>query len=119
MTHAGRFGAKAGLGVTFIRFGLWFRTRGGFLDSKEIPDEIFWPLPNDTFPLPTFNATTASNFTMPFPEFNATAAPGPWHFYWNSTASMRGAKYQKSDFPFADFLSLFLASHLSQSAKPY
>ncbi|CAG7848442.1 SubName: Full=Related to metal homeostasis protein {ECO:0000313/EMBL:CCA71227.1} [Serendipita indica DSM 11827] len=112
MTHAGRFGAKAGLGVTFVRLGLWFRTRGGLLDSKDIPDEIFWPLPNATFPLPTFNATT------PFPGFNATAewnttataAPGPWHFYWNSTASMHGGKYQKPAFPFADFLALFLAN---------
>ncbi|KAG8820230.1 hypothetical protein FRC19_009035 [Serendipita sp. 401] len=109
-THGGRYGARAGLGITFIRFGFWFRTKGGVLDTKDgLTDDLWWPLPEA-------NMTSSRwNYTRPYVFVNGTFeyANETVHFprsllhpNLHSNSTLHGYS-DDSDLPFGDWLALF------------
>ncbi|KAG8743353.1 hypothetical protein FRC10_012157 [Ceratobasidium sp. 414] len=72
-THAGKYGSRAGLGVTLIQYGFYLRAKGDDNDDT-------WGWPNDEAhpspPKPTFaTAAEADKYysTSPPPGFNSTA----------------------------------------------
>ncbi|KAG9088098.1 hypothetical protein FS749_002419 [Ceratobasidium sp. UAMH 11750] len=72
-THAGKYGSRAGLGVTLIQYGFYLRAKGDDNDDA-------WGWPNDEShpspPKPTFaTAAEADKYysTSPPPGFNSTA----------------------------------------------
>ncbi|KAG9128281.1 hypothetical protein FRC07_001922 [Ceratobasidium sp. 392] len=74
-THAGKYGSRAGLGVTLIQYGFYLRAKGDDNDDTwGWPDDQTHPSP----PRPTFaTAAEADKYysTSPPPGFNSTA-PG-------------------------------------------
>ncbi|QRV87891.1 metal homeostatis protein bsd2 [Ceratobasidium sp. AG-Ba] len=74
-THAGKYGSRAGLGVTLIQYGFYLRAKG---DDTDDP----WGLgedPRPSPPRPTFaTAAEADKYysTSPPPGFNSTAMMG-------------------------------------------
>ncbi|PVG03623.1 hypothetical protein CPB86DRAFT_810696 [Serendipita vermifera] len=102
-SHAGRYGAKAGLGITFIRLGLWFRNRGNGPQANSdpgLPGEIWWPSPDptDTSPVPAVTRLPSlSNHTTSTVHHSAS----------NSTMLHHGIPHP-SQFPLTQWLALFL-----------
>jgi hypothetical protein len=101
-SHAGRCGAKAGLGISFVRLGLWFRYRAGNDPSGDDgPEGLWWGALdglNTTSPLPpyTFNSTSYRHL---YSNYNSTT-PDPH-------APIKGL----SSFPIIQWLAIFLVRH--------
>ncbi|KAG8823673.1 hypothetical protein FRC17_009257 [Serendipita sp. 399] len=106
-THAGRYGARAGLGITFIRFGFWFRTKGGMLDTKEgLTDDLWWMLPEGNMTSSRWNYTRPYAFVNgTFEILNTTVHVSTRSLHPNST--LHGHPGDPNDLPFGDWLALF------------
>jgi Protein of unknown function (DUF2370) len=104
-SHAGRYGAKAGLGITFVRLGLWFRARGRNWDGNTVPEEMWWPsqFGNGTLSNATHIAPLTANYTG---YANLTVYPRH-HLEHNSTVPGQTGPHH-SKIQFTEWLALFL-----------
>jgi hypothetical protein len=104
-SHAGRCGAKAGLGISFVRLGLWFRNRADNNPSgNDGPEGLWWGA------LDGLNTTSHVSPYIPS-SFNSTGYKH-LHFSYNSTtpdphSSMKGL----SSFPLVQWVAIFLVRH--------
>ncbi|KIM29590.1 hypothetical protein M408DRAFT_33431, partial [Serendipita vermifera MAFF 305830] len=100
-SHAGRYGAKAGLGITFVRLGLWFRARGREWNGNSVPDEMWWTS--------AFGNSTMANGTHITP-FTHLSGASYWNngSHWNSTSPDHPGGPHHAKVHFTEWLALFL-----------
>ncbi|KAF8573538.1 hypothetical protein K439DRAFT_1399704 [Ramaria rubella] len=81
-THAGRFGSRAGLGITIIQYAFFLRRRalmasGGQYDANQDP-QLWWDESADV------NPNLSSNFNGTIPNATPTVPSGMYQGYFSS-----------------------------------
>lgn len=125
-SHAGRYGAKAGLGITFVRLGLWFRARGRDWNGNTVPEQMWWGTGfgnatmangthiNGTHTTPLTQLAGGSNFTaIPryhhnISDWSTMLANSQNGSFWNSTLPGQTGGPHHTKIHFTEWLSLFL-----------